>query len=80
MSKTQKISEDEKKYRETVDTIAQEICKLSRQVGALLSGRLNRETIIILLAYHTKLPQRDIVTILNAIENMENVHIKKVKE
>lgn len=69
--------EEEKKYRENVETIAQEICKLSRQVNAILTGRLKRDTIIILLAYQTKLPQRDVMAVLKAIEEMENVHLKK---
>lgn len=68
---------EEKKYRENVETIAQEICNLSRQIKALLGGRLNRDTIIILLAYQTKISQRDVMAVLKAIEDMEDVHIKK---
>lgn len=69
-------TEEEKKARETVETIATTIAQLSRQVKALLGGRLNRDSIVVLLAHTTQLPQRTIMSVLSAIENMESKHLK----
>lgn len=68
---------EEKQARETVETIATTIAQLSRQVTALLNGRVKRETIVLLLSHATKLPQRDIGYVLNAIEDMERTHVKE---
>lgn len=67
---------EEKKARETVETIAQEISKLSRQVGAILQGRMKRESIVLLLAHTCRLPKTDVEAVLSAIENMEKKHLK----
>lgn len=74
------LTPEEKEYKEMVEEIATNIAKLSRQVSSLLNGRLKREAIIILLAQMTKLPKRDIEYVLNAIESMEDVYLKKSKE
>lgn len=66
---------EEKKYNEMVEEIAANIAKLSRQVSNLLSGRLKRDTVIILLAHMTKLPKGEIGTVLAALEDMEDVHL-----
>lgn len=76
MSKKVIETPEAKKERELVETIAQEICKLSRQVTALLTGRLNRDAVIILLAHSTGLPQRTIMHVLSAIEGMEKKYTK----
>lgn len=67
---------EEKQARETIETIATTIAQLSRQVKAIIGGRLNRDTIIILLANTTRLPQQTVMTVLTAIENMEAKHLK----
>lgn len=67
---------EEKTARETVETIATTIAQLSRQVKALLGGRLNRDTIIILLSHTTQLTQRTVMQVLQAIEGMEKKHLK----
>lgn len=66
---------EEKKAREMVEEIASNIAKLSRQVSALLGGRLNRNTVIVLLANTTGFPQRTIMEVLTAIEGMEAKHL-----
>ena len=73
------LTEEERKAKEVVDTIATEIAKLSRQVSALLSGRLNRKAIITLLVSSTKLPQKTVDNVLTAIEQLEPTYLKKEK-
>lgn len=68
-------TEEEKKARAFVEEIATNIAKLSRQVTALLSGRVKKETIIILIANSTRLPQQTVMQVLNAIEGLENKHL-----
>ena len=69
-------TDEEKKAREMVEEIATNIAHLSREVKSLLSGRLKKDTIIILLAHSTGLPQRTIMAVLKALEDMEKVHLK----
>lgn len=76
MTKKQETPE-EKQARETVEEIACTIAKLSRQVGAILSGRIKRKSLIILLAYSSKLSQGQVDSVLYAIENLEKDHLKK---
>lgn len=76
LSKRIKETPEEKKARETVETIATEIAKLSRQVTALLDGRLNRKAVILLLVASTGENQSTIGTILDAISGLENKYLK----
>jgi hypothetical protein len=75
--KANQESEEEKKAREMVETIACEIAKLSRQVSALLTGRLDRKAVVILLASMTQMPQATVKQVLEAIEGMEAKYLKK---
>ncbi len=80
MSKNQtkeKETEEEKKARETVEEIARNIAMLSRQVTALLNGRLNRKAVLILLANTSGYPQTVVNQILTAIEELETKFLKK---
>lgn len=67
---------EEKRQREAVEEIASCIASLSRQVTALLGGRLKKQTILILLAHSTKLPQYQVEAVLDALSSMEKVHLK----
>lgn len=69
-------TEEQVKARETVEQIATTIAQLSRQVKALLGGRLRTETIVILLAHTTKLPQYQIKQVLDALVSMGKDHLK----
>lgn len=62
---------EQKEARERVETIAQEIAKLSRQVHALLNGRLKPKAVVVLLANATQLPQATVKTVLEAVDSME---------
>lgn len=77
MKKELSQSAEEKKYQEMVEEIATNIAKLSRQTAALLGGRLNRKAVVLLLSSMTQMPQRTIEYVLNALEQMEDVYLKK---
>ena len=69
-------TDEEKKSREMVEDIATNIAQLSRSVSALLGGRLRKETIVILLAHSTKLPQYNVAKVLDALASMEKTNLK----
>lgn len=71
------MTPEEKKAKETVEAIAQEIAKLSRQVSALLGGRLNRKAIVILLASMTQMTHATISQVLEAIEGLEKKYLNE---
>ncbi len=71
-----KETEEEKKAREVIEEIATNIAKLSREVSSLLGGRLKKQTILILLANSTKLPQYQVEKVLDAVANLEKTHLK----
>ncbi len=77
MTRKQNETEEEKKSREMVEEIASNIAMLSRQVTALLTGRLNRKAILILLANSTRMTQGQVDTVLDAISNLEKTYLKK---
>lgn len=66
-----KETPEEKANREMVEGIATNIARLSREVTALLGGRVKEKTIIILLSHSTQLPQSTIKQVLEAITNLE---------
>ena len=72
-----KETPEEKQARETVENIATEIAKLSRQVSALLSGRLNRKAVVILLVASSGQSQSNINMILDAICGLEDKYLNK---
>ena len=76
MAKNQTETEEQKKAKEVVEDIAVNIAKLARQVGALLGGRLKRETIVILLANSTRLPKWQIESVLKALVDLEKNYLK----
>lgn len=71
-----KETDEEKKARETIEEIACNIAKLSRQVAALLEGRLKKKSLLILLAHSTQMPQWQVEKVLDAIVDLEKVHLK----
>lgn len=68
-------TEEEKKSREMIEEIACNIAKLSRQVSALLTGRLKKKSLVILLAHSSSLPQYQVERVLDAIANLERDHL-----
>lgn len=77
MARDKKIeTEEEKKAREVIEGIAENIQSLSRSVTALIGGKFKKESLVILLAHTTKLPQYQITSVLNALSNLERDHLK----
>ncbi len=73
----EQMSEEEKLAKATVDTIATEIAKLSRQVTALVGGRLNRKAIVVLLTASSGLSQSYVNMVLDAIMGLEDKYLNK---
>jgi len=71
-----KETEEQKKNREMIEDIAVNITQLSRQVSALLTGRLKRKSLVILLSHSAKMSQYQVESVLTAITNLEKDHIK----
>lgn len=70
-------TDEQKKAEQVVEEIAIAIAKLSRQVTALLEGRVKKQTIIILLTHMTKLSKWQVEKVLDAIVSMEKVHLNR---
>lgn len=71
-----KETDEQKKEREMIEEIAENISKLSRSVRALVGGRLKEETIVTLLVHTTKLPKYNVEKVLKALKDMERDHLK----
>lgn len=61
---------EQKQKREMTETIAKNLTELAGSVKALINGPLKKSTILILLAHTTKLPQRDIQAVLDALQTL----------
>jgi len=72
-----KETPEEKAYRENVESIATNITRLSREVKALVSGRVKMKAIVILLAHSCQLPQTTIKSVLEGIVNLEGDYLNK---
>lgn len=68
--------EEEKRAKAMVEEIAINIAKLSRQVGAILEGRLKKRSLVILLAHTSKMSHYQVEAVLDAIANLEKTHLK----
>jgi len=60
--------------------LAQAIVDMSRAAKKALSSGLTRRAIIILIAYSSKLPMRDIEIVINNIEDLESTWLTKGKK
>ena len=76
MGKPKVETEEEKRAREMVEEIACNIAKLSRQVSAILDGRLKKKSIVLLLVHSSGLRQWEVEKVLDAIVDMEKTHLK----
>jgi len=77
MAKEINETEEQKKQRETVETIAKNIASLAKSVHALLNGQLNRKALLILLASSSGQSKSIVSDVLDALENLEKEWINK---
>lgn len=76
MKKNPIESEDQKRNREIVESIAGNISALAKSVVALLNGPVKKQAIIVLLAQSSGLPQNKVTEVLKALENLEKDWLK----
>lgn len=78
-SATKAISETDeaKRNRETVESIAKNIASLARSVQALINGPLKRQTLVILLANSTGLSQGAVSRVLECLVDFEKDWLNK---
>lgn len=70
-------SDEQKRNREMVEGIAQNISSLARAVTALLGGPLKKRTIIVLLAASSGQSKAAVENILNAMQDLEKDWLNK---
>lgn len=70
-------TEEQKKNREMIASIAENISTLAQSVRSLLNGKLQRKTILVLLAHTTKFNQGEVDKVLTALEEMDKDWVKK---
>jgi hypothetical protein len=76
MPKPTEETAEQKRERETIEAIAQNISKLANAVGALLKGPLKRRALLLLLASSSGLGLQSVDKVLIALENMEKDWLK----
>ena len=59
------------------EQIAEAILKISKAWERIAKSALKRETIIILLHAASKVPKRDIEYVLNSLDNLKAMYLKK---
>lgn len=64
-------TEDQKRYRETIEAIAVTIGSLAKAVSSLLNGPLKKRALVVLLASSSGLPKTTVEDVLKALENLE---------
>ncbi len=69
MAKTE--TEEQKKYRELVESIAGNIAGLAKAVQALLNGPVKKRALVILLANSSGQSQKAVEEVLKALETLE---------
>lgn len=72
-----KETPEEKANREMIEGIAINIARLSREVKALLGGRVKEKTIVVLLSHSTQLPQNTIKLVLAGLVDLEKNYLNK---
>lgn len=61
---------EQKQQRVMTETIAKNLSSLADNVKALVNGPLKKKTLLILLAHTTGLSQRDIDSVLSALQTL----------
>lgn len=76
-NKTIVETDEQKAYRETVESIAKNISSLARAVAALLNGPLRKKALVVLLGSSARLPHTTVEAVLKALEEMEKDWLNK---
>ena len=61
---------------ESTEILASAITSIGKAADKLLASGLNTKAVIVLLHYETKVPQRDIKTILDGLKRLESWYCK----
>lgn len=61
------------------EVIATSIVEIAKGMKALSESRLKRDAIVTLLQHSTKLPRRDIIKVLDHLEDLEKTWLKPAK-
>lgn len=69
--KKQIETEEQKRNRETVESIARNIATLARAVNSLLAGPLKKRALLVLLASSAGMSQQAVGQVLEALASME---------
>lgn len=69
-------TEEQKRNRLAVESIASNIANLAKSVNALLGGPLRKKTLLVLLANSTGFPQSTVDRVLVALSEMEKDWLK----
>lgn len=77
MAKEINETEEQKKQRENIETIAKNISSLAKSVHALLNGQLNRKALLTLLASSSGQSKSVVSDVLDSLENLEKEWINK---
>lgn len=70
-------TEEQKKQREAIQSIANNISALAKAVAALLGGPLNKRALLVLLASSSKESQSTVDKVLTAIHDLEKDWLRK---
>lgn len=65
-------TDEQKRNREIVESIANNISSLARAVSSLLRGPLNKKALVVLLSQSSGLSQERVGILLTAISNLES--------
>lgn len=70
-------TEEQKRNRETVESIARNIASLARAVDALLKGQLKRRAIVLLLSQSSGIGRENVDKVLTALTDLEKDWLNK---
>lgn len=76
-NKSVEETEEQKRNREVVESIAKNLSSLSRAVASLINGPLKKKALVVLLASSSILPQNKVEAVLKALEDLEKDWLNK---
>lgn len=75
MTKKPKVQQDPEDIIE-VPVLARSILEIQTAMRKALAAGLNRKAIIVLVAYHSKVPMRDVEIVLNNLEDLAKTWLR----